>query len=82
VYEHQRFASISLDRAGETIYYGLTIPRNAPNPELAEEFAAFLLNGTGKTDFEAAFHPVFAPSFTDNPQAVPESLRSMVAQEP
>jgi molybdate/tungstate transport system substrate-binding protein len=82
VYEHQRFATISLDRAGETIYYGLTIPRNAPHPELAEEFVAFLLNGTGKDDFELAFHPVFAPSFTDNPQSLPESLRSMVAQEP
>jgi molybdate/tungstate transport system substrate-binding protein len=82
VYEHQRFASISLDRAGETIYYGLTIPKNAPNRELAKEFVEFLLNGTGKDDFELAFQPVFTPSFTDNPQAVPESLRSMVAREP
>jgi molybdate/tungstate transport system substrate-binding protein len=82
IYEHQRFATISLDRAGETIYYGLTIPQNAPNPELAEEFINFLLNGQGKVDFELAYHPVFVPSFTDNLQALPESLKSIVVPEP
>jgi molybdate/tungstate transport system substrate-binding protein len=82
VYEHQRFASISLDRTGETIYYGLTIPKNAPNPDLAEEFVKFLLNAQGKDDFESAYHPVFAPSFTDNLQALPESLQSIVVPEP
>jgi molybdate/tungstate transport system substrate-binding protein len=82
VYEHQRFASISLDRTGETIYYGLTIPKNAPNPDLAEEFVKFLLNEQGKDDFESAYHPVFAPSFTDNLQALPESLQSIVVPEP
>jgi len=82
VYEHQRFATISLDRAGGTIYYGLTIPKNAPNPELAEEFVKFLLNEQGKADFELAYHPVFAPSFTDNLQALPESLQSIVVPEP
>ena len=82
VYEHQRFASISLDRAGETIYYGLTIPKNAPNPELAEEFAKFLLDGQGKADFDAAYHPIFEPTFTDNLRALPESLQQIVAPEP
>jgi molybdate/tungstate transport system substrate-binding protein len=82
VYEHQRFSSISLDRTGETIYYGLTIPRNAPNPAMAEEFAKFLLSGQGKVDFEAAYHPVFEPPFTDNLQALPESLQAIVEPEP
>lgn len=81
VYEHQRFATISLDRAGETIYYGLTIPKNAPNPELAEKFVKFLLDGQGKDDFESAYQPVFAPSFIDNLQALPESLQSIVVPE-
>jgi molybdate/tungstate transport system substrate-binding protein len=81
VYEHQRFVSISLDRTGETIYYGLTIPKNAPNPKLAEDFVKFLLNGQGKDDFEAAYHPVFYPSFTDKPLAIPESLQNIVIPE-
>jgi molybdate/tungstate transport system substrate-binding protein len=82
IYEHQRFTTISLDRAGENIYYGLTIPKNAPNPDLAEEFVKFLLNGAGKDDFELAYHPVFAPSFTDKLQKLPASLQSIVAPEP
>jgi molybdate/tungstate transport system substrate-binding protein len=82
VYEHQRFATISLDRTGETIYYGVTIPKNAPNPELAEEFIKFLLDGQGKTDFTLAHHPVFDPSFTDNLAALPESIQQMVTTEP
>ncbi|PVX24712.1 MAG: tungstate ABC transporter substrate-binding protein WtpA [Candidatus Bathyarchaeum sp.] len=82
IYEHQRFATISLDRTGENIYYGVTIPKNAPHPDLAEKFLEFLLDGTGKHDFELAHHPVFSPSFTDNLGAVPESLKSLVVLEP
>lgn len=81
-YEHQRFATITLDRTGETVYYGLTIPKNAPNPALAEEFIKFMLNGAGKTDFETSYHPVFNPSYTDNISALPSSLTSIVIKEP
>ena len=48
VYSHQRFATITLDRTGEPIYYGLTIPSNAPHPQLAEQFIQFLLTGKEK----------------------------------
>jgi molybdate/tungstate transport system substrate-binding protein len=82
VYEHERFATVSLDRTGETIYYGLTIPANAPHPELAEEFIKFILAEQGKTDFENCYHPIFSPSFTDNLQAVPANLTSLVTAEP
>jgi len=82
IYEHQRFATISLDRKGEIIYYGVTIPKNAPHPDLAEKFIKFMLEGTGKNDFEQAHHPVFSPSFTDNPAAVPDSLKPLVVAEP
>ena len=82
VYSHQRFATISLDRTGETIYYGLTIPANAPTPSLAEKFIQFILQGQGKADFEACYHPVFTPSYTDNLSAVPQSLQSLVVSDP
>lgn len=82
VYQHQRFATISLDRTGETIYYGVTIPENAPNPEMAEEFLKFLFDGQGKTDFELAHHPIFYPAFTDNIDTLPESIQPLVTTEP
>jgi len=81
-FEHQRFASVGLDREGKTIYYGFTIPRNAVEKDLATDFAKFLLSKEGRGIFESVWHPVFLPSYTDNEQAVPESLRDLVAQEP
>ncbi|MFB3889361.1 MAG: tungstate ABC transporter substrate-binding protein WtpA [Candidatus Bathyarchaeia archaeon] len=82
VYDHERFATVTLDRTGETIYYGLTIPANAPNPELAEKFIKFILVGQGNAVFEDCYHPVFTPSYTDNLDAVPASLKSLVTVEP
>jgi len=81
-YEHQRFDTVSLDRTGETIYYGMTIPTNAPNPALAMKFIQFVLNGLGRNDFEQSWQTIFNPSFTDNPQALPQSLQQMVLKEP
>ena len=63
VYSHQRFATVTLDRMGESIYYGLTIPKNAPHPELSEKFIQFLLNGQGKTDFETELPSCFFTLF-------------------
>lgn len=80
-FEHQRYATITLDRTGETIYYGLTIPKNAPNPDLATEFIKFLLAGQGEAAFKSAYHPVFNPSFADNLPALPEDLQAIVAEE-
>jgi|WetSurMetagenome_2_1015567.scaffolds.fasta_scaffold37877_2 molybdate/tungstate transport system substrate-binding protein len=82
VYSHKRFATITLDRTGETIYYGLTIPADAPNPALAEQFVLYLLNGQGKSDFDACSHPVFQPSYTDNLSAVPVDLQPRLVAEP
>jgi molybdate/tungstate transport system substrate-binding protein len=80
-FEHQRFATVTLDRVGETIYYGFTIPRNADNVDLAVDFARFLLSEQGREIFESVWHPILLPSYTDNMQTVPASLRSFVAQE-
>ena len=82
VFDHQRFATVNLDRTGETIYYGLTIPANAPHPELAETFIQFVLGGQGKADFESCYHPVFNPAYTDNIQNIPPNLQQLVTAEP
>jgi molybdate/tungstate transport system substrate-binding protein len=81
-FEHQRFATISLDRGGEPVYYGMTIPENAPHSELGVEFVKFVLNGEGKNVFRSCWQPVFEPSFTDNLTAVPSQLRTLVTEEP
>jgi molybdate/tungstate transport system substrate-binding protein len=39
----QRFQTVGSKRVGMPIIYGITIPNNAPHPELAREFATFIV---------------------------------------
>jgi ABC-type molybdate transport system substrate-binding protein len=57
-FDHQRFETVNLDRSAQTIYYGLTIPNNAPNPQLAAEFVQFILTGGGAPDFANSYQLV------------------------
>jgi molybdate/tungstate transport system substrate-binding protein len=81
-FELQRFETVGVERLGKTIYYGLTIPNNAIQKDLAVEFAEFLLGEEGRSIFESAWHPILVPSYTDNEQGIPSSLQTFVVQEP
>jgi molybdate/tungstate transport system substrate-binding protein len=80
-FEHQRFGSVGLTRDGKTIYYGLTIPNNAPKPDLAVDMIEFLLSGEGKNIFNELQHPIYVPAFTDNMAALPQELAVLVENE-
>jgi molybdate/tungstate transport system substrate-binding protein len=80
-FEHQRFGSVGLTRDGKTIYYGLSIPNNAPNPDLAIDMIEFLLSGEGKDIFNEMQHPIYEPAFTDNMSALPQELTELVENE-
>jgi molybdate/tungstate transport system substrate-binding protein len=80
-FQHARFKSIGLDRWGKPIHYGLTIPKNAPNPSDAEIFVKYLLVGEGKDLVNAMWHPVYEPSYTDNIQNLPEIIINYVVEE-
>jgi len=81
-YQHQRFATVNLDRTGSTIYYARTIPANAPNAAMAERFIEFLVNGTGRDIFDGAYMQVFGACYTDNQSALPQSLIPFIEAEP
>jgi len=81
-FAYQRFASIGPNWDGATIYFGLTIPNNAPHPNLAVEFVNYVLGGDGTKIFADCWQPVFSPSFTDNINALPTGLRSSLVAEP
>ena len=74
-----------ITRAGEPIIYGVTIPKNAPNPELAEAFLAFLLDrDKGGKILELHGQSSLVPSPTDTFEELPHSLRTFalpLAQE-
>jgi molybdate/tungstate transport system substrate-binding protein len=80
-FEHQRFGSVGLTRDGKTIYYGLTIPNNAPNPDLAVDMIEFLLSGKGKDICNEMQHQIYEPAFTDNLSALPKELTELVEKD-
>ena len=82
MFEEQRFATVNIDRTGEPIYFGLTIPANAPHPELAAEFVKFVLGQEGNKVFQSCWQPVFEPAFTDNLTAVPSLLQPLLTMDP
>lgn len=65
-----------ITRAGEPIVYGVTIPKNAPNPELALAFLAFLLDkDKGGAILERNGQSSVVPSTTDTFDRLPEPLK-------
>jgi molybdate/tungstate transport system substrate-binding protein len=72
----QRFTSVQPFFRGEQIGYGITIPSNAPHPELAEQFIAFLLGPEGQQIMADYYQPLLDPLTCDFPDLVPESLQA------
>ncbi|MBL7187688.1 MAG: extracellular solute-binding protein [Phycisphaerae bacterium] len=65
-----------ITRVGEPIVYGVTMPKNAPNPELALAFLAFLLDAdAGGAILQQNGQPSVVPSPTDTFENLPESLK-------
>jgi molybdate/tungstate transport system substrate-binding protein len=75
--DFQRFASIKPQFRGERIGYGITIPVNAPHPDEATLFIAFLLSPEGRAIMEADHHPMFDPFPSDGYANMPENLQSL-----
>jgi molybdate/tungstate transport system substrate-binding protein len=82
---HYRSASVRLTgkkpgtfiaKAGSPIVYGVTIPSNAPNRELALVFLRFLLDaGKGGAILEKNGQTLVAPSPTETFDGLPECLK-------
>jgi len=61
---------------GEPMVYGLTIPKNSPNPQMALEFVKFILSPDGGMKImEKNGQPSLIPAFTNTYYKLPESLR-------
>jgi len=75
--DFRRFATVKPSFRGEQIGYGITIPSNAPHPEEAAEFIAFLLGPEGRAVMEANQHPLFDQPLADGFEHVPAALQSL-----
>jgi molybdate/tungstate transport system substrate-binding protein len=75
--DFQRFATVKPQFRGERIGYGITIPANAPHPEDAELFTAFLLSPEGRALMEADHHPMLDLFEADGFENLPASLQAL-----
>jgi molybdate/tungstate transport system substrate-binding protein len=73
--ESRRFASVKPEFRGDVVRYAFTVPGNAPEPGLADEFAAFLLGPEAGRILEEDFQPLLARFELDNASAAPEGVR-------
>jgi molybdate/tungstate transport system substrate-binding protein len=71
----RRFATVNPEFEGKPIAYGLTIPSNAPHPDLAVDLIQFLTGPEGQKVMEDNQHPMIIPPEVDNEAALPEELR-------
>ncbi len=67
---------------GKPIVYGVTIPSNAPSPDLAEEFVKFLLGPEGQAIMEDQGQPPILPPVSGEVDNLPDALKGMVESPP
>jgi len=66
----------TMHQRGEPIAYGITIPKNAPNPSAARAFVEFLLEkDKGLAIMEKNGQPPIVPALSDTFSQIPECLR-------
>lgn len=65
-----------MTQRGEPMVYGVTIPKNAPNPQAALAFVAFLLEeNKGMAIMEKNGQPSLVPAVSETYDKLPETLR-------
>lgn len=77
--DFQRFQSVKPEFRGERIGYGITIPSDAPHPEAAALFIAFLLGAEGRAIMQADQHPLFEQAAADGYGNLPVELQPLCA---
>lgn len=62
---------------GKPIIYGLTVPSNAPDPTLGEQFVKFVLGPKGQAIMAKNGFPVLSPALASSKSKLPASLRPL-----
>jgi molybdate/tungstate transport system substrate-binding protein len=62
---------------GKPIIYGLTVPNNAPDPTLGEQFVKFVLRPKGQAIMAKNGFRVLSPALTSSKSKLPASLRPL-----
>jgi len=75
-----REPGITQTQTGQAILYAVTIPKNAPQADLAIAFLEFLLGPEGRAIMEENGHILIVPAITNDRQKVPLALRGYVVE--
>jgi molybdate/tungstate transport system substrate-binding protein len=78
LYKTVKIEKTTTTSTGKPIVYGLTIPNNSPNPELAAEFIEYIINESGQTVFNNNGQPPVVPAVTNDISKIPETLKTYV----
>lgn len=70
----------TITQTGTPIVYGVTIPKNFPNPELAVAWIDFLLSSDGMAIMEANGQPAVIPAVTNDKSKLPDKLKEYVTE--
>ena len=70
----------TITQTGTPIVYGVTIPNNFPNPELAVAWIDFLLSSDGMAIMEANGQPPIIPAVTNDKSKLPDELKEYVTE--
>ena len=70
----------TITKTGKPIVYGITIPKDAPHPELAVTWIDFLLSPDGMAIMEANGQPPIIPAVTNDKSKLPDELRKYVTE--
>jgi molybdate/tungstate transport system substrate-binding protein len=68
----------TMTMVGKPIVYGVTIPNNAPNPDLAVAFVEFLLGPEGQAIMEGQGQPPIVPPVSTDVEHLPDVLKGIV----
>jgi len=66
---------------GKPIVYGVTMPKNAPNPELAAEFIEYMIDEEGGQTFADLGQPPVSPGLVNDLDLVPETLKPYLSEQ-
>ena len=70
----------TITKTDKTIVYGITIPRDAPQPELSILWVSFLLSSNGMAIMEVNGQPPIIPAVTNDKSKLPDELRKYVTE--
>ena len=71
----------TITKKGAPMVYGITIPKNAPNPDAAMAFMKFLLDeNQGMAVMKKNGQPSMVPSMSESYDAIPEELKKYAKQ--